>query len=59
MNLNPIYQWVGLSSGNDAVKVPAGVEFEGPTQIPYALLELLKDLGELAGNLAKLIGLVA
>ena len=45
-----IDNWVSLSSGtgnNDITKVPG------------ALLNLLADFGELAGYLAKLIGLVA
>ena len=45
-----INNWVSLSSGtgdNDITKVPG------------ALLNLLADFGELAGYLAKLIGLVA
>lgn len=48
---NVLYNWVNLSSGT----YPEGVG----TNVPGALLDLLRDLGKLAGNIADLIGLVA
>lgn len=44
-----IDNWVSLSSGTG----------DDITKVPGALLNLLADFGELAGYLAKLIGLVA
>ena len=49
--MNAINTWVNLSSGTFA-------EGEG-TNVPGALLNLLKNLGELAEAASKLIGLVA
>jgi len=50
--MDALKNWNALSSGsgkgaNDAVI----------TQVPGALLNLLRDLGKLAGNIADLIGL--
>ena len=45
-----INNWVSLSSGDGKNDI---------SQVPGALLNLLADFGELAGYLAKLIGLVA
>ena len=47
---NALTNWVALSSGNGA---------NGVTQVPGALLDLLRELGKLAGNIAELFGLVA
>ena len=47
---NALTNWVALSSGHGA---------NGVTQVPGALLDLLRELGKLAGNIAELIGLVA
>ena len=51
--MNAIYNWAALSSGSG--KGANGAEI---TQVPGALLDLLRDLGKLAGNIADLIGLV-
>jgi len=48
--MEALTNWVALSSGNGD---------NGVTQVPGALLDLLKNLGGLAGNIAELIGLVA
>ena len=48
--MDALTNWVALSSGNGDNDV---------TQIPGALLDLLGNLGELAGAISKLIGLVA
>ena len=48
--MDAINNWYALSSGNGA---------NGVTQVPGALLDLLRELGKLAGNIADLIGLVA
>ena len=45
-----INNWAALSSGNGE---------NGISKVPGALLDLLAELGKLAGNLADLIGLVA
>lgn len=58
--MNAIATWVALSSGTKAAKETTGVEFakgEAPSAIPSALLDLLKGIGGLAGNIADLIGL--
>lgn len=51
--MNAIYNWAALSSGSG--KGANGAEI---TQVPGALLDLLRELGKLAGNIADLIGLV-
>lgn len=48
--MNALTNWYALSSGNGD---------NGVTQVPGALLDLLRELGKLAGNVADLIGLVA
>lgn len=47
--MDALNNWVALSSGTGA---------NGVTQVPGALLDLLRELGKLAGNVADLIGLV-
>lgn len=48
--MNALTNWVALSSGNGDNNV---------TQVPGALLDLLRELGKLAGNIAELMGLVS
>lgn len=48
--MEALTNWVALSSGNGD---------NGITRVPGALIELLGNLGELAGAVADLIGLVA
>ncbi|MBF4548075.1 hypothetical protein IRY31_08320 [Corynebacterium afermentans subsp. lipophilum] len=48
--MNALTNWYALSSGSGD---------NGVTQVPGALLDLLRELGKLAGNIADLIGLVA
>ena len=48
--MDALTNWVALSSGNGDNDV---------TQVPGALLDLLRELGKLAGNVAELMGLVA
>lgn len=54
--MNALVVWNTLSSG----KVPEGKALSNDvTLVPAALLELLKDLGELATSLAKIVGVFA
>lgn len=48
--MEALTSWVALSSGNGD---------NGITRVPGALIELLGNLGDLAGAVADLIGLVA